>query len=313
MSEPTEVLELATDPISETAEREEGQASSAPIAAETLRAPELGIMQRRVFPVKIRESSDHKRITVTINTDSFDRHRTIIEPSGAMLDNYQRNPIVLINHWYDVVAGRSAVSLRNGELVATMEEDDWDDDDPEIARWHNKVRKGFLRAASIGFIPIEYREEKDEARGRYYRITKWELLEWSWVSVPSNPDAIAAGRSTDSRLYEELAELKSLVSKLATPTILPVETLDTEAVPAAPEGSALDAATGDTTRAADDAAPDVPDEVTALPDEPDHAARQTPPEPPATPRQATAEEYMAILERFDARLDTLINRKLGRA
>jgi seryl-tRNA synthetase len=43
-----------------------------------------------------------------------------------------------------------------------------------------------LNAVSVGFIPLEWTENKDG-----YDITKWELLEFSAVAVPANQDAIA--------------------------------------------------------------------------------------------------------------------------
>jgi seryl-tRNA synthetase len=43
-----------------------------------------------------------------------------------------------------------------------------------------------LNAVSVGFIPLEWTETKDG-----YDVTKWELLEFSAVAVPSNQDAIA--------------------------------------------------------------------------------------------------------------------------
>ena len=34
----------------------------------------------------------------TINTDAVDRYMTVVDPSGAQLENYRKNPVVLFNH-----------------------------------------------------------------------------------------------------------------------------------------------------------------------------------------------------------------------
>ena len=161
----------------------------------------------REFTPRIRRNrtggaETNNRTTITINTDDEDRHGTIIEPEAARLDNYDQNPVVLINHMRSLVAGTSAVSLRNGQLVANMEDEDWDLDDPDIERWFNKVKNGIIRAASIGFRSHEVEKELIDPDGDpydysnvRYRITDWELLEWSYVSVPSNPGALVTERS----------------------------------------------------------------------------------------------------------------------
>lgn len=177
-------------------------------AAETpIWVPRPGETARRTFAgATIRRTrtpgaDEADRTTVTINTADEDRHGTIIEPRGARLDNYKKNPVVLINHLHSLLAGTSSVSLSGGRLVANMQDDEWDLDDPEIARWFSKLKKGFLRAASIGFMSHEIERELIDPDGDpydwknvRYRIVDWELLEWSYVTVPSNYNALVTQR-----------------------------------------------------------------------------------------------------------------------
>ena len=169
--------------------------------------PRTGEACRRAFAsAQVRRNrtegaEDDNRTTITINTAQEDRHGTIIEPEGARLEGYNQNPVVLINHRYDMLAGTSTVSLRNSALVANMLDEQWDLDDPEIERWYRKMKGGTLSAASIGFRANEVEKELiDEDGDPYdasnirYRITDWELLEWSWVTVPSNPGAVVTQR-----------------------------------------------------------------------------------------------------------------------
>ena len=55
-------------------------------------------------------------------------------------------------------------------------------------------RDGHMKAFSIGFIPIEFRDEKDENLGWIRTYTKIELLEVSAVPVPSNRQALAKAK-----------------------------------------------------------------------------------------------------------------------
>ena len=41
---------------------------------------------------------DARTVVATINTDAVDRYMTVVDPSGAQLENYRKNPVVLFNH-----------------------------------------------------------------------------------------------------------------------------------------------------------------------------------------------------------------------
>lgn len=68
----------------------------------------------------------------------------------------------------------------------------WLENDADAARVRNAFEQGVLNAASIGFMPQKW-EDIEGTYGRRY--TKWQLLEWSIVPVPSNPDAIRTLKS----------------------------------------------------------------------------------------------------------------------
>lgn len=146
------------------------------------------------------------RTTVTINTAQEDRHGTQIEPGGARLEEYARNPVVLINHNPNLLACTSTVRLaeRNGAQVleAMHTDEDWDHEDDLVERWFTKLKRGILRAASIGFVVHGRERELIDPEGDPYdwknirvRITDWSLLEWSYVTVPSNSGALVTARS----------------------------------------------------------------------------------------------------------------------
>lgn len=183
---------------------------------------EKGTPVYRYVPNTCRRSSDNKRTTITINTDTLDRYGTVIDPVGAVLDNYRKNPVFLINHDPNLLAGSGAsIRMQDGKLVADVDDDNWDKDDPEIMRWYNKVTNGTMRASSIQFNPLEWTEdEKEDEDGRmvrFTRITSWELLEFSFVTLPGNPDAVRMGRSLSdltglNSIEQKLDELRSTIT-----------------------------------------------------------------------------------------------------
>lgn len=257
--------------------------------------PREGEYCRREFVgVQVRRGTgrdgEDTRTTITVNTVGQDRHGTVIVPDGARLDNYNRNPVVLINHSFSLLAGRSSVGLRGGQLVAHMEDEDWDLEDEEIAKWHRKVKKGLMRAASIGFIPLRVERELIDPAGDphdykniRYRITEWELLEWSFVSVPSNPEAVVTERQigaspNDFRaLQQQIAELRTLLAGRETPQ----GEQDQEGSPSAPP--ATDAPDAEAApEAADVSEEEAPEDVAEV------VTQEPEPSPQAEPEQEPA-------------------------
>lgn len=184
--------------------------------------PEEGSFYPWAHPRCIRRSSDDSRTIVTINTDSKDRHGTIIDPEGGDVEAYRKNPVFLINHDHNMVAGNgSNVRFQNGQWIAEIKDDDWDLDDEEIVKWHNKVKKGIVRMASIGFMPLEIERIKEEdSEGNTERktiIRKWEMLEWSFTPIGSNPDALVQQRNSSlnqRKLGDQIEELQKEINAL---------------------------------------------------------------------------------------------------
>lgn len=190
------------------------------------------------------------RTTWMINTPQEDGHRTIIPAESLDLSDYAKNPIVLLGHWSDDLAGRSKVSLRdkNGTKVleANMKDGDvkdggdWDLEDEEVMRNYRKVQKGLLRGASIGFQAISWkREPRDPNKEMSWdnmkmTLVKGILKEWSLVSLPSNPGALVTSRMlyTPSRsiVVPEMPFEKNILPRQDAP----VESVQTESVPLTP-------------------------------------------------------------------------------
>ena len=149
-----------------------------------------------------RKALDDNLYRVTIAANEKIRQPPKLDFSGLATENYAKNPVVM---WAHDVAGRSESGglpigrtvklskVANGMVVADFE---FLDDDPFAQRVKNAWDKGFLRAASISWLPVEG-EPSDEGR---WRDTRSELLEWSIVAVPADPDAL---RAAHRRMMED--------------------------------------------------------------------------------------------------------------
>jgi len=156
-----------------------------------------------------------------ISSESIDRHGTVFKLDGWDLANYQRNPIVCYNHNSsgdnpDTIIGTSEVYKDGNNLIGkvTFEAEG---DNPLADKVWKKVNKNLLKMASVGAIVHDYRfgkVDKGEDSGTLY-FTRAELLEWSIVSVGSNPDAF-------KRNAEAIDELKKSIKP--EPTGMSLET-----------------------------------------------------------------------------------------
>lgn len=134
---------------------------------------------------------DEELLYVTITTDAVDRYGDIVDPKGADVKAYKKNPVVLFAHDsgnFPIGSGLRLKREENGwtsyvrfskvtDLAMTVEA---------------LYKEGTMRAFSIGFLPTKYERRKDEdGKEMYsYHFQKWELLEFSAVPVPANPEAL---------------------------------------------------------------------------------------------------------------------------
>lgn len=147
-----------------------------------------------------------------ITTNDVDRYGDIVEPSGMDATTYLNNPVVLFNHISsaDILPIANALDLTavNNGIVSTAKFHL----DTQLSReCAALLAKGYLRATSIGFSPIEWQDIANENGDRYCnsrRYTKWSLFEYSVVNIPANPYAlITNGFVTDFRRAMENGDL----------------------------------------------------------------------------------------------------------
>jgi hypothetical protein len=146
----------------------------------------------------------------------------VLEPSGALLDAYRKNPVVLWAHHYSLppIAKSLWIKLDGDRILAK----------PQFARTpmaeeiFGLYAEGFLNAWSVGFLPRQAEpivEPSPSGQRQFvgYRVVEWELLEYSAVPVPANPEALTHALR-DGRVQNELV-LKALEEFLIEPPITP--------------------------------------------------------------------------------------------
>ncbi len=164
----------------------------------------------RQVGIQIRNVDEESRTAeFVISTEALDTYGTVFKAAGAVLDRYQKNPIVTYQHedWSrdpDDVIGTSELRLENNQWIARATFEDLENDMNEKAeKIFRKVKKGTLRMASIIAAPIEggwgVSELGEDPDAYYFR--KWELYSWSVVTHGSNPEAL-------KRSVEALEEFK---------------------------------------------------------------------------------------------------------
>ncbi len=145
---------------------------------------------KRVFTGEIKEINEKDRTLVSlVSTASVDRMGDIIDQDGIDLKNYRKNPIVLWAHDYSQLPiGKSLwIKKQDGALVSKMQF--------ASTAFAQEVfqlyKEGFLKAFSIGFVPKEYEPIDESKPYGPRRFLKSEMLEYSAVPVPANPEALA--------------------------------------------------------------------------------------------------------------------------
>jgi len=121
-----------------------------------------------------------------------------LDLEGVDLSRFARNPVVLFMHdmlWAVGTAERTWTE--KGELVSRAVIDVGD----EVGEWlWGKLERDIIRMASLSYRKLEWydvaegaQDEATKLAGPLRRVTRWELIEWSIVTIGADPNAL--GRS----------------------------------------------------------------------------------------------------------------------
>ena len=152
--------------------------------------------QFRQFIATKEKTEEENTAIAAISTDAIDRDKEVILPKGVDFENYNKNPVVLWAHTYNEPPIGKAQWVKQGRKYIKAK---WEWADTVKAQEIKQLWDGgFLNAVSVGFIANKSHEptpaeiKKNPEWSTVYKIVdEWELLEFSIVPVPANPEALA--------------------------------------------------------------------------------------------------------------------------
>ena len=163
---------------------------------------------------------DARSIRHTITTNSIDRAGDIVEPKGADLRSFKRNPVVMVDHSHSVrdIIGRAVDVEKTDDGIEATTVFGTAGLGPEA---FSLVESGMARAWSIGFRSTDHHSVRhgaknkcatckarwddalaeaekngDDTDGEFLHVRGlhflgWELLEYSLVAIPMNQDVVS--------------------------------------------------------------------------------------------------------------------------
>lgn len=157
-------------------------------------------------------------LEAVITTSSVDRHNENIDTGGIDTSTYMANPVVLYGHDYEGLPIGKTLKLTEMKNKIKARFQLAVTEYPFAQTVYEMVKGGYLNAVSIGGIVREWSDD-------YRTIVKMDMVEFSVVPVPANPEALITARSfeeatgkTIETVRQEYAEFshKVYVDKFAT-------------------------------------------------------------------------------------------------
>ena len=156
--------------------------------------------------------------SATVTTSDVDRMGESIDTQGVSTDTYMQNPVVLYGHDYQGLPIGKTTKLQSFKNKMTATFQLAIKEYPFAQTVADMIKGGYLNAVSIGGVVKQWNDDWTE-------IQQMEMVEFSVVPVPANPNALITARSFEkitgktsdqiSREYQEFIE-KSVSEKLKT-------------------------------------------------------------------------------------------------
>jgi hypothetical protein len=151
--------------------------------------------------VKYKPGYEDRVLEFTISTEKTDDGGDIMNLAGCDMSRFDSNPIVHYNHKTNETPVANCLKCwvtPNKEMKAlALFADTEDDPSRKSDQIFRMADAGFIRGASIGFIPVktvrpETAEERSNMKLGPYGLffEKWKMTEWSVCNVPMNQEAI---------------------------------------------------------------------------------------------------------------------------
>ena len=160
---------------------------------------------KRIFDGEIRGIDEKERtLTAYVSTNARDRMNEVMLADGVDFSKFKKNPVVLFAHDYrQPPIGRALWIKRDGEGIMSKMQFANTEFAQEV---FSLYKDGFMKAFSVGFIPKEV-EDGDGEKTPRRTYKKWELLEYSAVPVPANPEALMLAVSKGLHISDDLKKM----------------------------------------------------------------------------------------------------------
>ena len=189
------------------------------------------------FVAETKTDTAERSVTAIISTGAIDRDSEILVPRGADFNQYLKNPVVLWAHdyWSQPIGRAMWIKRQGNSIIAKMQFADTQ----EAEDVYQLFKGGFLSAFSVGFRVLDSREPTVDDIKKYPEwkdarrvFVKWELLEFSVVPVPANPEALVqAVKSKQIELRDDTRKMLNVEEVEAVDDVeifLPIKTVEVE-------------------------------------------------------------------------------------
>ena len=171
---------------------------------------------RKTLETKLTAEDGERAVVARISTSDVDRDGDVVLPSGIDTTDFEKNPVVLMQHRADMPPIGRAERIQRGAKYVTAKVHF-----PERPVWMDKgsgwppdealayYQSGLLNAFSIGFQiddarPATTKDIERHGDGCRRVISKWKLLEFSAVAIPANQNALAMAVSKSQTWFKDL-------------------------------------------------------------------------------------------------------------
>ena len=151
--------------------------------------------QRRLMVMtEARQAEDGSAHRMVIAANEVSRNGDDLNLRGISFKSYRKNPVVLWAHdSYQGIPIAKTVKIGHDEQGRIAADFQFNSEDEFAARVENAWNGGFIRAASIRYMPTKVVEVRSEdGTVERLRIEESDLLEWSLVPIPADPDSVRA-------------------------------------------------------------------------------------------------------------------------
>lgn len=132
---------------------------------------------------KIKAEWDNNTFKVIVSSSAIDRSGEVIKQEWIDIKEYMKNPVVLVNHDYRVESIVWKATKVWKEWEKTYAEWVFSQVNPKAQMIQAMYNEWMIKAVSIWFIPYERKD--------WDTIVKSSMLEFSFVAVPCNPEALS--------------------------------------------------------------------------------------------------------------------------